>query len=75
MQDSVSTPAGLGTGAVVTFESEGRGSGIGLSALTLRVEVPNVDQATFARLADEAQRSWPVFKSSQRGDAPDTKFI
>src|ERR1700689_3929662 len=44
------TPTELTTEAAVTPEPEGQGFRISRSALTLRADVPNLDQATFARL-------------------------
>jgi len=34
------------------------------SALTLRAQVPNLDEATFARLAGEAEKNCPFRKFS-----------
>jgi osmotically inducible protein OsmC len=52
----------LSTEAAVTLEADGKGFRIGRSALTLRGTVPNLDDATFARLAGEAEKSCPVSK-------------
>jgi len=56
------TPTELDTEAAVTLEPEGKGFRITRSALTLRANVPNLDQATFARMAGEAEKSCPVSK-------------
>ena len=56
------TPSELATEAAVTLEQEGQGFRISRSALTLRAVVPNLDQATFARLAGEAEKNCPVSK-------------
>src|SRR6266480_4519606 len=48
------TATELSTEAAVTLEHR--------SALTLRAAVPNLDQATFARMAGEAQKNCPVSK-------------
>ena len=56
------TPTELATNAAVTLESEGQGFRISRSALTLRAQVPNLDQATFARLAADAEKNCPVSK-------------
>jgi len=45
------TPTELTTEAAVTLEPEGKGFRISRSALTLRAQVPNLDQEAFARLA------------------------
>src|ERR1700761_5558984 len=51
LQGAGFTPTELSTEAAVTLESEGQGFRISRSALTLRAKVPNLDEATFARLA------------------------
>src|SRR6476659_9349373 len=48
------TPAELTTEAAVTLEKDGAGFRISQSALTLRAQVPNLDQAAFARMAGDA---------------------
>ena len=56
------TATELSTEAAVTLEPEGQGFRITRSALTLRAAVPNLDQATFARMAGEAEKNCPVSK-------------
>jgi osmotically inducible protein OsmC len=56
------TATELSTEAAVTLEPEGQGFRITRSALTLRAAVPNIDQATFARMAGEAEKNCPVSK-------------
>ncbi len=56
------TPKELSTEAAVSLEPEGSGFRIARSALTLRASVPNLDQATFAKLAQEAEKNCPVSK-------------
>src|SRR6202163_820524 len=56
------TPTELSTEAAVTLEPEGKGFRISKSALTLRADVPKLDQETFARLAGEAEKNCPVSK-------------
>ena len=56
------TPTDLSTEAAVTLEPEGQGFKISKSALTLRAEVPKLDEATFAKLAGEAEKNCPVSK-------------
>jgi len=56
------TPDELATEAAVTLEQEGHGFKITRSALTLQARVPNVDEATFMKLAGEAEKNCPVSK-------------
>ena len=56
------TPTEPSTEAAVTLDPEGQGFRITRSALTLRANVPNLDQATFARMAGEAEKNCPVSK-------------
>ena len=56
------TPTELATEAAVTLEQEGQGFKISKSALTLRAKVPNLDEATFAKLAKDAEKNCPVSK-------------
>ena len=69
------TPTELSTEAAVTLEAEGKGFRIGRSALTLRGRVPNLDDATFARLAEEAEKSCPVSKVLNATITLDAKLI
>ena len=62
LQTAGFTPAELDTEAAVTLEPEGQGFRISRSALTLRAQVPNLDQATFVRLAGDAEKNCPVSK-------------
>ena len=56
------TPAELSTEAAVSLDPDGKGFRISRSALTLRASVPNLDEATFARLAKDAELNCPVSK-------------
>ncbi len=56
------TATELATEAAVDLQQEGQGFTIKRSALTLRAKVPNIDQATFMRLAGEAEKNCPVSK-------------
>ena len=56
------TPTELSTEAAVTLEQDGQGFRIASSALTLRATVPNLDQATFTRMAGDAEKNCPVSK-------------
>jgi osmotically inducible protein OsmC len=55
-------PSELHTEAAVTIEPEGEGFRITRSALTLRANVPNLEQAEFDRLAGVAEKNCPVSK-------------
>ena len=54
------TPTELSTEAAVTLEQDGAGFRISRSALTLRAQVPNLDEAAFARMASGAEKNCPV---------------
>ncbi|HEY1982160.1 MAG TPA: OsmC family protein [Xanthobacteraceae bacterium] len=56
------TPTELSTEAAVSLDAEGQGFKISKSALTLRAKVPNLDEATFTRLAGAAEKNCPVSK-------------
>src|SRR6202035_3142313 len=62
LQTAGYTPTELSTEAAVSLEAEGAGFGITRSALTLRAKVPNLDEATFNRLARDAELNCPVSK-------------
>jgi lipoyl-dependent peroxiredoxin len=62
LQGAGYTPTELSTEAAVTLEPEGKGFRISRSALTLRAKVPNLDDAKFAAMAKEAEKSCPVSK-------------
>jgi osmotically inducible protein OsmC len=62
LQGAGFTPTELNTEAAVTLEPEGQGFRIGRSALTLRAQVPNIDEAAFARMAGDAEKNCPVSK-------------
>ena len=62
LQTAGFTPTELSTEAAVTLEPEGQGFRISRSALTLRATVPNLDEATFLRLAGDAEKNCPVSK-------------
>jgi osmotically inducible protein OsmC len=56
------TPTELSTEAAVSLDPDGKGFRISRSALTLRASVPKLDQATFDRLAKDAEQNCPVSK-------------
>ena len=69
------TPTELATEAAVTLEPEGQGFRISRSALALRAQVPNLDQAEFARLAGAAAKNCPVSKVLNAAITLDAKLI
>lgn len=60
LQGAGYTPTRLDTEAVVTFEQDKQSFSISRSALMLRARVPNLDQDTFARLAQDTEQNCPV---------------
>jgi lipoyl-dependent peroxiredoxin len=62
LQGAGFTPTQLSTEAAVSLEPEGQGFRITRSALTLRANVPNLDQAKFSELAGVAEKTCPVSK-------------
>src|SRR5262245_41132034 len=75
LQGAGFTPTELSTEAAVTIEQEGQGFRISKSALTLRAQVPNLDQAAFARMAGEAGQNCPVCKVLKAEITLDAKLI
>jgi lipoyl-dependent peroxiredoxin len=69
------TPTELTTEAAVTLEPEGQGFRISRSALTLRAQVPNLDQAKFAEMAKAAEKNCPVSKLLNAEITLDAKLI
>ena len=59
----------------VTLEKEGQGFRISRSALTLRAQVPNLDEAAFARMAGEAEKNCPISKVLNAEITLDAKLI
>ena len=62
LQSAGYTPTELRTESAVTLEQDGKGFRIIRSALTLRAQVPTLDEATFARMAGDAEKNCPVSK-------------
>ena len=62
LQGAGFTPTELSTEAAVSLGPEGQGFRITRSALTLRANVPNLDQAAFDKMAGEAEKNCPVSK-------------
>jgi lipoyl-dependent peroxiredoxin len=75
MQAAGFTPTELATEAAVTLEPEGQGFKISRSALTLRAKAPNMDEATLARLAGEAEKNCPVSKVLNATITLDAKLV
>src|ERR1700722_11787992 len=69
------TATELTTEAAVTLDPEGQGFRISRSALTLRAQVPNLDAATFKRLAGEAEKNCPVSKVLNAAITLDAKLM
>jgi osmotically inducible protein OsmC len=62
LQTAGYTPTELTTEAAVSLEPEGQGFTITRSALTLSAIVPTLDEETFKRLAEAAEKNCPVSK-------------
>jgi osmotically inducible protein OsmC len=62
LQGAGFTPTELSTEAAVSLEKEGQGFKIAKSALTLRAQVPGIEQAKFEELARAAEKNCPVSK-------------
>lgn len=75
LQTAGFTPTELATEAAVTLEQEGKGFRISRSALTLHAHVPNLDQATFDRLAHEAEKNCPVSRVLNAEITLDAKLV
>jgi lipoyl-dependent peroxiredoxin len=75
LQGAGFTPAELITEAAVSLDPEGQGFRISRSALTLRANVPNLDEATFARLAGDAEKNCPVSKVLNAAITLDAKLV
>jgi osmotically inducible protein OsmC len=75
MQAAGYTPARLDTEAAITLEQDQEGFHISLSALTLRASVPNLDQDTFARLAQDAEQNCPLSRVLRAQITLDAKLV
>ena len=69
------TPTELSTEAAVSLDPEGQGFRISRSALPLRASVPNLDEATFTRLAGVAEKNCPVSKVLNAEITLDAKLV
>src|SRR5450631_4225438 len=75
LQGAGYTPTELNTEAAVTLEPEGQGFRISRSALTLRAEVPNLDETKFVELAKDAEETCPVSEVLRAAITLDAKLI
>jgi lipoyl-dependent peroxiredoxin len=75
LQGAGYTPSELSTEAAVTLDPEGQGFRISRSVLTLRANVPNLDEATFARMAGDAEKNCPVSKVLNAEITLDAKLL
>jgi OsmC subfamily peroxiredoxin len=75
LQGTVYVATELNTEAAVTLEPEGQGFRISRSALTLRAQVPNLDEAAFARMPSDAEKNCPVSKVLNAAITLDAKLI
>lgn len=62
LQTAGFNPTELATEAAVSLEPDGQGFKISKSALTLKAQVPGIDQAKFDELAKAAEQNCPVSK-------------
>src|SRR3981189_2523554 len=65
----------LNTEAVVTFEQDKESFRISRSSLTLRASVPNLDQDTFARLAQAPEQNCAVSRGLRAEIPLDAKLV
>jgi osmotically inducible protein OsmC len=75
LQGAGFTPTELTTEAAVSLEPEGQGFRITRSALTLRANVPKLDEAAFAKMAGEAEKNCPVSKVLNAKITLDAKLV
>jgi lipoyl-dependent peroxiredoxin len=75
LQGAGFTPTELITDAAVSLDPEGQGFRISQSALTLRAKVLDLDQATFDRLAGDAEKNCPVSKVLNAAITLDAKLV
>ena len=75
MQRAGFEPTELSAEAAVTLVTEGQGFRISQSALTLRARVPNLEEAKFIELAEDAEKTCPVSKVLNAQITLDAKLI
>jgi osmotically inducible protein OsmC len=75
LQAAAYSPTELDVEAAVTIEPEGEGFRISQSALTLHARVPNLDEATFARMVGGAEKNCPVSRVLNAAIKVDAKLM
>jgi osmotically inducible protein OsmC len=75
LQGAAYAPTEIDVAAAVTIEPEGQGFRISRSALTLHAQVPNLDEATFARMVGDAEKGCPVSRVLNAAITVDAKLI
>lgn len=68
-------PTELAAEAAVTLDPDGQVFKISKSALTLRGKVPNLDDASFVRIAGEAEKNCPISKVLNATITLDAKLV
>src|SRR5580693_4737752 len=75
LQGAAYAPTELDVEAAVTIEPEGQGFRISRSALTLRAQVPNLDEAMFVSDAATTEKNCPVSKVLNAEITLDAKLL
>jgi len=75
LQGAGYTPTELNTEAAVSLDPDGEGFKITKSALTLRAEAPGLDEETFKKLAEAAEKNCPLSKVINAEITLDAKLI
>ena len=75
LQTAGYTPTELSTEAAVSLDAEGQGFRITRSVLTLRADVPGLDEETFLRLAGVAEKNCPVSRVLNAEITLDAKLL
>jgi len=75
LQTAGFTATELATEAVVSLDADDKGFAITRSALRLQARVPGIDQATFARIAAEAEQNCPVSRVLRATITLDTVLV
>lgn len=75
LQQAGYMPTELVTEAAVSLDPDGPGFRISRSALTLRAQVPGLDEATFAQLAGAAEKGCPISKVLNAEITLDAKLL
>ncbi len=75
LQGAGYTPTELSTEAAVSLDPDGEGFKITKSALTLRADVPGLDQETFKKLAEAAEKNCPLSRVINAEITLDAKLV